>query len=724
MRIAYLQNARIPTEKAHGYQIMKTCEALVEAGHQVQLFVADRRNPIEQDPFEYYGIPKAFDVFRLPVLDLMDVIPSLNSIAYALERASFVRAVKRSRLALLASDIWYTRDLMVAEALLEITDGRPVYVELHDIDHRLDEILNQVSGWIVISEGLKKVLIEKGVAEEKITVAHDGFDPSAFAQLPQKAEARKKFGLNPDEFILVYTGHLYPWKGIDSIAPAFASIPEGVRLVIVGGHKADLERVKAIVGNAPRVSFIGQRPREEISMWLAAADAALLPTSGKFEIGKLYTSPLKLFEYLAAGLPILASDVPSSHEILDESVATFVKPDDADDFLKKIDELKQRIWSEDRAKEKVLPYSWKARGELIAVILSKAKDLPPSKILHSVQNDKAGILVVTQAVNEQDTNLSFFLYWLAELATRVPVVHVAAWKVGPHQLPANVKVYAMPKGKFARTWKLMMLSISTRKEVEAVFVHMLAPVAAALGWFWRLLALRVVLWYTHGSVPASLKAANSWVDAICTATNESMRLPTLKKIVTGHGIETERFQPGAEQRLPELITVGRVSERKRLESLLDLVEAVRVAQPALPFRLRIIGDAYLDSDKMYASMMETEIMVRGLSDIVSMEGAKLGDELLSAYRRAAAFVTASDTGSLDKAVLEALACGTPVLASSPVFAGFTGVHVAKRAWDEESVQFVVSKLARPVTDMEAREDVLAKSSLKALISRLTSILLD
>lgn len=714
MRIAYLQNARIPTEKAHGYQIMKTCEALVGAGHQVQLFVADRRNPIEQNPFEYYGIPKSFDLFRLPVLDLMDVVKPLNSVAYAIERASFVRAVKRSRLALLASDIWYTRDLLVAEALLEITDGRPVYVELHDVDHRLDEILNQVSGWIVISEGLKKVLIEKGVASEKITVAHDGFDPSAFAELPQKMEARKKFGLDPNEFILVYTGHLYPWKGVDSIAPAFASIPEGVRLVIVGGHAADLARIKVLAGNAPRVSFIGQRPREEVSMWLAAADAALLPTSGKFEIGKLYTSPLKLFEYLAAGLPILASDVPSSHEVLDESVATFVKPDDADDFLKKLNEVKQRVWSTDAAKEKVKPYTWKARGELIASTFVES----------SVKKYDRGIFVVTQAVNEQDTNLSFFLYWLAELATRVPVVHVAAWKVGPHQLPANVKVYAMPKGKFARTWKLMLLAISTRKEVEAVFVHMLAPVAAALGWFWRLFALRVVLWYTHGSVPTSLKAANKWVDAICTATDESMRLPTLKKIVTGHGIETERFKSGTEQRLPELITVGRVSERKRLEMLLDLVEAIRVAQPSLPLRLRIIGDAYLDSDKMYAKIIETEIMVRGLTDVVSMEGAKLGDELLSAYRRAAAFVTASDTGSLDKAVLEALACGTPVLASSAVFAGFTGVHVAKQAWDEESVQFVISKLARPVTDVEAREDVVSKASLKALISRLTSILLD
>jgi glycosyltransferase involved in cell wall biosynthesis len=107
-----------------------------------------------------------------------------------------------------------------------------------------------------------------------------------------------------------------------------------------------------------------------------------------------------------------------------------------------------------------------------------------------------------------------------------------------------------------------------------------------------------------------------------------------------------------------------------------------------------------------------------------LEGAKLGDDLLAAYRRSAVFVTASATGSLDKVVVEALSCGTPVLAASAVFSGFKGVHVAEGGWDADAVAFVASRLARPLTDLEAREDVIAKASLKTLISRLVSILLD
>jgi glycosyltransferase involved in cell wall biosynthesis len=141
-------------------------------------------------------------------------------------------------------------------------------------------------------------------------------------------------------------------------------------------------------------------------------------------------------------------------------------------------------------------------------------------------------------------------------------------------------------------------------------------------------------------------------------------------------------------------------------------------------RLRVVGEAYLDSDKAYAETLEADVARRGLHDVVSFDGAKLGDELIELYRRSAVFVTASETGSLDKAVLEALSCGTPVLAASHVFAGFDGVHVAASGWDDDAIAFVVSRLAHPTTDEAARADVSRKASLKTLISRLVSILLD
>src|SRR3989344_6026752 len=69
MRIAYLANIRLPTEKAHGLQIMKTCEAFVKAGHEVELIVTDRKTPITEEPFAYYGVKTKFTITRLSVPD-------------------------------------------------------------------------------------------------------------------------------------------------------------------------------------------------------------------------------------------------------------------------------------------------------------------------------------------------------------------------------------------------------------------------------------------------------------------------------------------------------------------------------------------------------------------------------------------------------------------------------------------------------------------------------
>lgn len=111
----------------------------------------------------------------------------------------------------------------------------------------------------------------------------------------------------------------------------------------------------------PRVSHT------EALNWLAAADAAILPISAKFEIGRRFTSPLKLFEYLAAGLPIVTSDAPSSHDALDVRTTIFFKPDDAQGFVQalynfiRLSEASKALMSEG-CRHKSQNFTWKIRG--------------------------------------------------------------------------------------------------------------------------------------------------------------------------------------------------------------------------------------------------------------------------------------------------------------------------------------------------------------------------
>ncbi len=366
MRLLYAENIRLPTEKAHGYQIMKTCEAMAKAGIEIELVTAQRKNAIKTNPFEFYGIPSLFTWKQIPVIDFVASAPSvLKPFVYAIERGSFVRNLAKR---LPDSDVYYTRDLVIADAMGKATK-KPLFVELHDVTSRVAKLVSRVTAWIVISEGIKQELLKLGVPSEKILIAHDGFDPEQFTNLPTKQEARAKLGVPVDVFLLVYTGHLYPWKGMDGIADAFKDIPEGVELAVVGGYPEDILRIQEIAGDTSHVRFLGQLQRNAVPAWLAAADAALLPTSARFEIGKSYTSPLKLFEYLAAGLPVLASDVPSSHEILDESVARFFKPDNGQDFLRALSEIRAMNTASDAARAKVKPYAWEERGKSIGSFL-------------------------------------------------------------------------------------------------------------------------------------------------------------------------------------------------------------------------------------------------------------------------------------------------------------------------------------------------------------------
>ena len=104
-------------------------------------------------------------------------------------------------------------------------------------------------------------------------------------------------------------------------------------------------------------------------MYLAAADVLVLPNSGKFKISRSHTSPLKLFEYMASNRPIIASDLPSLREILDETTATFFSADDPEDLAKRINEVLSHIEVTNGLTKKALQvvqkYSWANRGEAI-----------------------------------------------------------------------------------------------------------------------------------------------------------------------------------------------------------------------------------------------------------------------------------------------------------------------------------------------------------------------
>lgn len=371
LRFAYIANARIPTEKAHGVQIMKMCEALAYQDARIELILPKRINSIRENAFDYYKVKRLFSIVRVACIDLL-FLALFKSFSYWLESVSFSFFLGLYFLLHRSVDIIYTRDLL---SLIFLSKRQSLLIcEVHNFPQKVGwfylYLVKKVDKLVVISHGLEEDLIKLGVEPQKILVAPDGVDIEQFNVADSQAECRKKLHLPLDKKIAVYAGHLYPWKGVFTVLEAAKYLPE-VLFVFVGGTKDDLHSFQAKVAQAglPNILITGHKKNEEIPYYLKAADILLLPNSAGEKISSRYTSPLKLFEYMASGVPMVASDLPSLREILNEDNAILVKPDNAEDLAGGINQVLQNKEFVDKIAKKsqqdVLEHSWKERAKQI-----------------------------------------------------------------------------------------------------------------------------------------------------------------------------------------------------------------------------------------------------------------------------------------------------------------------------------------------------------------------
>lgn len=266
------------------------------------------------------------------------------------------------------------------------------------------------------------------------------------------------------------------------------------------------------------------------------------------------------------------------------------------------------------------------------------------------------LLIVTQAVDTEDPVLGFFVRWIEEFAKHIERIEVICLKEGKHSLPANVRVHSLGKergaaSRAAYTFRFLSLAWRFRRDYDAVFVHMNPEYVVLGGLFWRLWGKKIALWYTHKSVNIKLRIAVFFSHIVFTASKESFRLRTKKLHVMGHGIDTDFFSPDAGvSRGGWALSVGRLMRSKRH----DL--AIRMAVQESK-ELHIAGEG---PERERLRVLASELGAR-VHFLGGLTHAQLRDE----YRKAAYLIHTSETGSLDKVVLEALACGLSVSTNDP-----------------------------------------------------------
>src|SRR3989338_705627 len=365
MNLLYVSNSRIPTGRAHGVQIMHMCGAFAAQGAKVRLVVPGKRNFLEEDPFEYYNIRAHFKIERIPVPDIGSKTARLARGVFFFDVITFALALFFSRIAR-RGDIIYLRDY----PLLFLFSPRrnTVAIEIHDVPrwHFIFlAALKHASRIIAITHGVKDALVALGVPAQKITVAPDAVDIEAFAHPESRAAARARLGLSDDKRIALYIGRIDGWKGTDTFFNAAGHLPDGIQAAVIGG---DDEQIAELKVRFPHVIFLRYRPYRELADNQAAADCLVLPSTAKHEISARFTSPLKLFSYMTSGIPIVASDIPSTREVLGGESAYLVPPDDAEALAKGIVEAlgdPHAAAKAARAEELVRNYTWDSRAKTI-----------------------------------------------------------------------------------------------------------------------------------------------------------------------------------------------------------------------------------------------------------------------------------------------------------------------------------------------------------------------
>lgn len=406
-------HGRFPSEKAASIFAAKSAEAFANEEMEIFLCVPRRLGRKAGDPYVYYGVRDNFHIIYLPVIDLYflhlwkKLSFWISFVSFSLGSFSYLLIKSSQR------DVIYSNEtlpLFLASFVFPNT-----FYEMHDFPESKFSFFKTFlhrTKWLLIHNQWKteQVIKQFGIQKNKIMTEPNAVEIVDFDVTLSKEEARGKLSLPLDKKIVVYTGHLYSWKGTATLAESALKLPKDYLVVFVGGTVEDIKRFKETYGKVPNMLIIGWKPHSEIPLWQKAADVLVLPNTAKEKISKYYTSPMKLFEYMASRVPIVASRVPSIEEIVTDGDVFFAEADSATSFAETIqravegpEEAEMRATS---AYTKVLQFTWEKRARRILAFIGhdsvKPSLLSKSRIFFLVRYLFSGLLSFT-------TNLSLLL---------------------------------------------------------------------------------------------------------------------------------------------------------------------------------------------------------------------------------------------------------------------------------------------------------------------------
>jgi len=364
MNIVCISASFVPSETANSIQMMKAVHALAQLGYDVTLLVPEsQQKPSSEELQSFYGLSTPFKIEHL---------------RSASRRQFFWDAVRRA--ARMHPDLVYT--WVPQSAVYALIHHLPVISELHDLPsgaagpwwYRLFHWIPGRKRMLVITRALQDALENRYgryIPSKDVIIAPNGIEPERFENLPAVEPARRQLGLTEAPTV-VCTGHLYAGRGAELFVELAKAIPDA-QFVWAGGNLEDVAAWKERSAHLHNVTFSGFIPNDRLPLYQAAADILIMPYGKVIGISSgggnsaAISSPLKMFEYLAAGRAIITSDLPVFHEVLNAQNAMFCPPEDVPAWTAAVRALldypARREALASQARQDSLRYSWTERAK-------------------------------------------------------------------------------------------------------------------------------------------------------------------------------------------------------------------------------------------------------------------------------------------------------------------------------------------------------------------------
>jgi len=338
------------------------------------------------------------------------------------------------------------------------------------------------------------------------------------------------------------------------------------------------------------------------------------------------------------------------------------------------------------------------------------------------------LLMITRKVDQKDASPAGFTYtWVKKIGEKLEKLYVITWQESDRgDLPDNIEIISLSGSKWLKIFSIQVKLLKILSKVDGVFCHqnpeyiiLSAPLA-------KLFRKKIVSWHTHGSINWKLKLVNLLTCKILTASEKSCRLKNRKKIeVVGHGIDIEYFKNSAERNDNKfrIVSIGRISPTKDLETLIKAISVLK-NKGITDLEVQIIGGPVLKIDNKYFKALKEINKKEKLEDQIKFLGLIPHKQILPYLQNCDLFINLSQTGSVDKAVLEAMACERMILTSNEAFHSIIGSSLMVKGNNTENltqkIKWVmdISREKRKQIGQYLRQEVVENHNLDNLVVKI------